>query len=54
MHADDSEHMSGVVEMTYGPEDRMQLYSRSVIESRWVRSDCGVETGPEVSGHGMR
>ncbi len=54
MHADDSEHMSGVVEMTYGPADRMQLYSRSVIESRWIKSDCGVANGSEVSGHAMQ
>ena len=54
MHADDPEHMSGIVEMTYGPADRMQLYSRSVIESRWIRSDCGVASGSEVSGHAMQ
>ena len=54
MHAADPEHMSGIVEMTYGPADRMQLFTRSEIRSRWITSDCGTPAGAEISGDTVR
>ena len=54
MHATDPEHMSGIVEMTYGPADYMQLFTHSEIHSRWLKSDCGEPAGAEVSGDAVR
>lgn len=44
MHAADPEHMSGTVEMTYGPAEGMQLLTHSEIDSKWLKSDCGTLT----------
>lgn len=54
MHATDPEHMSGIVEMTYGPADYIQLFTHSEIHSRWLKSDCGEPAGAEVSGDAVR
>lgn len=51
MHAADPERMSGIVQMTYGAEDRQQLLNRNIISARWVKGDCGTVTAQNPSGH---
>ncbi|MEJ2394711.1 MAG: DUF3617 family protein, partial [Candidatus Thiodiazotropha sp.] len=53
MHAADSEHMSGVVKMIYGPSERMQLLTRSEINSRWIQSSCETLVGVGPSGNAV-
>jgi hypothetical protein len=40
MHATNPEHMTGTVEMTYGPSEGLQLLTRTEINSRWIQSNC--------------
>jgi uncharacterized protein with NAD-binding domain and iron-sulfur cluster len=48
MHAVDSEHMSGVVEMTYGSAGQLQMMTRSELTSKWLKADCGASAEPSV------
>lgn len=40
MHAKDSEHMTGRIDMIYGPPSRLQLFTRSEVTAKWLGSDC--------------
>lgn len=51
MHAADQEHMNGVVDMTYGPAERMQLITHSEITSRWLKAECG-KVNKKAHGYG--
>jgi hypothetical protein len=51
MHTADPEHMSGIVHMTYGAEDELQLLNRNIISAHWIKSDCGTVTAQNPSDH---
>lgn len=40
MQAHNPESMTGTVDMTYGPADRLQVLTHSEISSRWIQTDC--------------
>lgn len=51
MHANDPENMNGVVDMTYGDPDRVQLLTHSEIKSRWLKAECG-KVDKKAHGYG--
>lgn len=40
MHADDPEHLKGIVSMIYGNKGEMQMLTTSDITARWIGDDC--------------
>jgi len=51
MRAADTEHMTGVVDMTFGAPDRVQLLTHSEITARWLGANCAAPAGVASAPH---
>jgi hypothetical protein len=49
LHATDAEHMTGSIDMTYGPKEKLQMLAHTDITSHWLGEECG-EQGKVTPG----